>query len=75
VGRYLTPDLYFGLSQRLAASSGEPAVRLEWRFHPTFTLELFSEDRFARNAPSFGYSQEAALRRVYGFFLFREWGY
>jgi len=70
------------VSQRLANASSVPAVRLEWRFHPTYTLELFSEDRFARDAPGFGYYQEALMRRdaqqspvIYGFFLFREWGY
>jgi len=82
LGRYFSSDVYVGVSQRLANASSVPAVRLEWRFHPTYTLELFSEDRFARDAPGFGYYQEALMRRdaqqspvIYGFFLFREWGY
>jgi autotransporter translocation and assembly factor TamB len=75
LGRYVTPNVYVGVTQRLAGSHRDLAGRLEWRFNPTFTLELFAEDRFARNAPSFGYNQEALLKRVYGFFLFREWGY
>ena len=75
LGRYFTPNVYVGLSQRLANASSEPGVRLEWRFRPTATLELFSEERFARGAASLGFNQEALMRRVYGFFLFREWDY
>jgi autotransporter translocation and assembly factor TamB len=76
LGRYITPNLYLGLSQRLAESTGRPGVRLEWRFRPTATLELFSEEQFARSAAGLGFNQEAFMRKpVYGFFLFREWGY
>ena len=75
VGRYFTPSVYLGLSQRLANARSEPGVRLEWRFHPTSTFELFSEDRFARSGASFGFNQEALMRRVFGFLLSREWDY
>ncbi len=74
LGRYLSPTMFVAYTQRLAAQNYSAGVRLEWRFHPTFTAEAFAEDRFAR-APSFGYTEAAALRKVYGFSLFREWGY
>ncbi|NJD09096.1 MAG: hypothetical protein FIB01_01200 [Gemmatimonadetes bacterium] len=75
LGRYFTPRLYVGVSQRLAYATSNPAVRLEWRFRPTATLELFSEDRFARGSAGAGFNQEGMMRRVYGFFLYREWDY
>ena len=48
-------------------------MRAEWRFRPTWTSEIFVEDRFART-PSFGL-QEIEDRRVWGLSLFREWTY
>jgi hypothetical protein len=75
IGRYiLPPDLFVVYSQRLASSSSGIGVRLEWRFHPTYTLDVFTEDRFARGH-SIGIENSADFRRVYGFFLFREWSY
>lgn len=74
LGRYLTPRLFVTYVQRLNSTSNDPGVRLEWRFTDTFTMEVFSLDRFAR-APSFGLSRAIAARRELGFFLFREWGY
>ena len=74
LGWYLADsDVYLGLSKRLGANGGDPSMRLEWRLEP-FTLELFKEDRFARNAPTFGTTQ-GLFKPVYGFFVFREWGY
>ena len=73
IGRYITPSLFVKYTQRLDARADAPGVRLEWRFHPTYTAELFSEDRFAR-APSFGLGSIAA-QRIFGFFISREWGY
>ncbi|NIP83166.1 MAG: hypothetical protein GWM90_29615, partial [Gemmatimonadetes bacterium] len=49
-------------------------ARLEWRFYPTWTTELYLEDQFARR-PSFGTTEIDAPRKVWGFSLFREWGY
>jgi autotransporter translocation and assembly factor TamB len=78
LGRYLNDNLFLAFSQRLmspsAGGSRSPGVRLEWRFQPTYTAELFAEDRFART-PSFGLLNAAEAKKVYGFFLFREWGY
>ncbi|MEX0891427.1 MAG: translocation/assembly module TamB domain-containing protein, partial [Gemmatimonadota bacterium] len=73
IGFYVTPDVFISYEQRLA--SREPGVRLEWRASPAFTAEIFAEDRFARAAGTFGLGQAIAPRRVYGFLLFREWGY
>ena len=73
IGFYVTPEVFVSYEQRLA--SREPGVRLEWRVNPAFTAEVFAEDRFARAAGSFGLGQTIAPRRVYGFLLFREWGY
>jgi translocation and assembly module TamB len=74
VGRYLGSELFVGYSQRLGAATYDPAVRIEWRFMPEFSLEMFAEDRFAR-LPGFGMRTEPGLRKVYGFMLFREWGF
>lgn len=74
IGRYFPPNIFAIYSQRLAGSSNGIGVRVEWRFHPTYTIELFGEDRFARGQP-LGIESSAAFRKVYGFFLFKEWSY
>jgi autotransporter translocation and assembly factor TamB len=71
LGAYVLPNVYLGVTKRLTGSAG---ARVEWRYSPTYTAQVFWEDRFA-NTPSFGLQREAGLRRVGGFFLFREWGY
>lgn len=72
VGRYVSENVFIGVSQRMAVGTS-PGLRLEWRFHPTWTGELFWEDRFAR-LPGLHDSQ-IFDRKVGGFFLFREWGF
>jgi autotransporter translocation and assembly factor TamB len=74
IGRYLTSDVYVGMSKRLGTSNLDAGARLEWRFLPEYSFEMFAEDRLAR-APAFGLRQETGLRKVYGFLLFREWGF
>jgi hypothetical protein len=75
LGRYIPPDIFMVYSRRLGTSaSGLGGVRMEWRFHPTYTIETFAEDRFARGT-TIGIENSAAFRKVYGFFLFREWSY
>jgi hypothetical protein len=74
LGRYLGSTVFVGYSQRLSNGSYDPAIRLEWRFLPEFSLEMFSEDRFART-PGFGMRFDSGMRKVYGFSLFREWGF
>jgi autotransporter translocation and assembly factor TamB len=78
LGRYVGKDaqVYIAYSQRFTSSGYlNPGVRIEWRFLPTLTAELFAEDRFARGAPSFGIENNAVPKKVYGFLLFREWSY
>lgn len=76
VGQYLSERLYLALSQRITggAQARGPSARFEWRFLPTWTAELFWEDRFARS-PYLGFEPSQQPRKAYGFFLFREWGY
>ena len=75
LGRYLAPNIFAVYSRRLGTSASDVGgVRVEWRFHPTYTIETFAEDRFARGGVV-GIENSAAFRKVYGFFLFREWSY
>lgn len=77
-GWYLSDRLFLSFSQPLRSIDARRStgVRLQWRFQPTWTSEFFSEDwlsRYPNFAPAADQAQ--ALRRIYGFFLFREWGY
>jgi hypothetical protein len=74
IGRYIGPTVFVGYTQRLGNAAYDPALRIEWRFLPEFSLEMFAEDHYAR-APSFRMRPETAPRKVYGFSLFREWGF
>lgn len=78
VGRYLRPDLFMGMTTRLGTTNidfgDRIGARVEWRFLPQYSFELFAEDRLARS-PALGARQESGLRKVYGFLLFREWGF
>ena len=82
IGQYVTDDVFAALLWRpltdLAATSQTQfaGLRLEWRVADLWTLEAFVEDRFARS-PLFrstnlgGFDQ----KKIFGFFLWREWGY
>ncbi len=75
LGHYLRENLFVAFTQRLARETTKvPGIRLEWRIAPTWTAEVFSEDRFARQ-PSISFDQSPVVSRIYGLFLFREWGY
>ncbi|HEX7052072.1 MAG TPA: translocation/assembly module TamB [Longimicrobiales bacterium] len=78
VGRYLLGDnLFVSMNKRLSTRGGvddDWGMHLEWRLRPTWTAELFFENRFAR-FPSFGLDPTLAGGTIRGFFLFREWGY
>lgn len=74
LGRYLSPRTYIAYTAPLGRPNQLAGFRLEWRFHPTYNVELFAEDRFARS-PIWGLNTALEPRKVYGFFLFREWGY
>ncbi len=73
VGRYWSPRVYIAYTQPLYPGA-DIGGRIEYRFLPTFTFELFHEDRFAR-APCLGLCPQSGSQKVTGFFLFREWGY
>ncbi len=73
VGRYFPHHVFVTWTQRLNSQGNRPGVNIEWRFRPTYGLEGFWEDRFART-PSFSLSQ-AITTRVLGLSIFREWGY
>jgi hypothetical protein len=73
LGRYIG-NVFVGYTQRFGDTSYDPAMRIEWRFLPEYSLELFGEDRFART-PGFSLRSEPGLKKVYGFALFREWGF
>jgi hypothetical protein len=74
LGRYIGSRLFVGYSQRFTNGNNQPAVRMEWRFLPEFSLEMFAEDRFART-PNTGLRFDSEMKRVFGFSLFREWGF
>ena len=75
LGRYITPELFVVWTQRLGNETGTGTdIRLEWRITRTYRADIYWEDRFAR-APSFGLRQIASARKVFGFLLYREWGY
>lgn len=74
LGRYITPDLFVVYTQRLGNENATPDIRLEWRLNDNYTAEIYAEDRFART-PSFGLSQITNARKVFGFLLYRTWGY
>src|SRR5690606_37085083 len=57
LGHYLRENLFVAFTQRLARETTKvPGIRLEWRIAPTWTAEVFSEDRFARQ-PSISFDQ------------------
>lgn len=69
-GRLRTDDATMTAANALWRQVG---ARVEWRFRPTWTTELYVEDRFART-PSFGLT-EIDDRKVWGLSLVRDWGY
>ncbi|HUP88004.1 MAG TPA: translocation/assembly module TamB [Longimicrobiales bacterium] len=75
LGRYVNigdENVYLAYTQPLSGASMLPGVRIEWRLMPSLTAEVFSEDRFAR---SYNFANTSDRKRVYGIFLYREWGY
>ncbi len=70
IGRYLTPDLFVRATQPIGGQL--PGFSAEWTFHPRWSLEFITEDRFKRHA-SYGYSFSSFSDRTWGLMLFREW--
>lgn len=80
-GRYFGDGDYFGavMFRPLYAAGGTGSLlggaRIEWQASDQYHVELFAEDRFFRNS-SFGFRDfEGDFSLVFGFSLFREWGY
>ena len=81
LGRYFGNGDYFGavMFRPLYAAGGTGSLlggaRIEWQASEQYHVELFAEDRFFRNG-SFGFRDfEGDFSLVFGFSLFREWGY
>ncbi|MBT8336140.1 MAG: translocation/assembly module TamB [Gemmatimonadetes bacterium] len=81
LGRYFAGGDYFAalMFRPLSSAGGTGSLlggaRLEWQASEQYHLELFAEDRFLRTG-SFGFRElgfETSL--IYGFTLYREWGY
>ena len=81
LGRYFGGGDYFAalMFRPLSSAGGTGSLlggaRLEWQASEQYHLELFAEDRFLRTG-SFGFRElgfETSL--IYGFTLYREWGY
>jgi len=79
IGQYLTEDVFAalhwrpfstGLSQRQLA-----ALRIETRLSDRWTLEGYWEDRFFRNPVYQVGSLGLDFPSVFGFFVYRQWGY
>lgn len=82
VGTYLGTDYFAAFSFRPLAGTGSAGTgavfggaRIEWQASAQYLLELFAEDRFFRTG-SFGFrAADIESRLIFGFSLFREWGY
>lgn len=71
-GKYLGQDVFVSVTQPLG--SRLPGATLEWQFRQNWTLEARTENRFGRGLLSLGVDAFDA-QRMWGVFLFREWGF
>lgn len=82
-GWYLDQNLFLALLLRPLAGQGTAArgqsrfagSRLEWRLGDLWTVEGFAEDQFSREGISGFGSIGYQLSRIFGFFVYRDWGY
>lgn len=79
LGRYFGGDYFAALILRPLASAGTGGVlggaRIEWQASAQYYLEVFAEDRFLRTG-AFGFREvDLESQLIFGFSLFREWGY
>lgn len=79
LGRYFGGDYFAALILRPLASAGTGGVlggaRIEWQASAQYYLEVFAEDRFLRTG-AFGFREvDIESQLIFGFSLFREWGY
>jgi len=81
VGQYLGPNLFLAVVLRpLGGLQGGgqaqlPGARIEWRFTDAWSMEGFVEDRFAREGASGFGELGLRLSKIFGLFLYRDWGY
>jgi len=81
VGQYLGPNLFLAVVLRpLGGLQGGgqaqlPGARIEWRFSDAWSMEGFVEDRFAREGASGFGELGLRLSKIFGLFLYRDWGY
>lgn len=80
IGKYVSDDLFLGVRWRPfgaqgAASRNAFSGRLEWRFRDEWALEAFAEDRSLRDSFVSLDALGLDLSKVFGLFIFREWGY
>ena len=81
VGQYLGPNLFLAVVLRpLGGLQGGgqaqlPGARIEWRFTDAWSMEGFVEDRFAREGASGFGELGLRLSKIFGVFLYRDWGY
>jgi len=84
-GWYLDQNLFFALLLRPLAGEGSGAAqaqqdrfvgaRVEWQLGDVWTVEGFLEDQFSRQGLSGFGNIGLRLSRIFGFFVYRDWGY
>jgi translocation-and-assembly-module (TAM) inner membrane subunit TamB-like protein len=80
-GRYVGDDVFVVLVFRPTTDQVENAnflrgARVEWAFTDDYNVEGFLEDRFLRTgSQALGAAGLVDNRRIWGVFMFREWGY
>lgn len=80
IGKYVSDDLFLGVRWRPFGAQGATSRnafsgRLEWRFRDEWALEAFAEDRSLRESFVSLDALGLDLSKVFGLFIFREWGY
>ena len=82
LGRYVGDDLFLVMVLRPFDTGAQDqnnvaGIRVEWALTDDYNSEVFFEDRFLRSSSALLGSSSGLLEneRVYGVFLFREWGY
>jgi hypothetical protein len=82
VGRYVGDDVFVILVLRPFSAGPEeqnqvPGVRVEWALTDDYNVQGFMEDRFLRSGSASMTTSSGLIDndRIWGVFLFREWGY
>jgi hypothetical protein len=77
IGQYLTEDIFAALLWRPGSRGQDQfaALRIESQISDRWTLEGYWEDRFLRSGFWGVDEYTLGLNKVFGFFLYREWGY